>query len=137
MFRIVCAFEKESGADARDPLGDVEFADSRSAIVVRTTYLDSWIEALINSLDEIRAGKSTQIQIPEEPASLYIDVAADGKIRLRSGDILVTAGDRRAFENALLEASRFFLSRIAGQEEASSNPAIQSIRVFCEAASGP
>jgi len=117
MFRIVCAFERESGADARDPLGDVEITDGRSAIVVRTTYLDSWIEALIKSLDEIRAGRSAQVEIPEEPASLYVDVAADGKIRLRSGDVLVVADNGQAFENALLEASRFFLSRIAGQEE--------------------
>jgi hypothetical protein len=135
VFRIVCVFEKESGADVRDPLGDVEFSDGRSSILVRTTYLDSWIEGLIKSLVEIRTGKSTQVGIPEEPNSLHVEVGADGKVTVRGGDSVVTADDKRAFENALLEASRFFLSRIADKEDPSDNPAVQKIRNFCKTAS--
>jgi len=40
MIDITLAFEKETGLDVVDPLGDVTISDGSSSIVLTTTYLD-------------------------------------------------------------------------------------------------
>ena len=41
MVTLKMSFEKETGLDAIDPLGDLTISDGVSTITIKTTYLDS------------------------------------------------------------------------------------------------
>ena len=130
MFRIACTFDKGSGVDAMDPFGDIEMTDEHSTIVLRTTYLDSWFEALVRALDGIQIGAKLTVAIPEEPKPLHIDVGADGKITIQYENEMVCIQGKQAFEAALRQACESFLDRVSGLNEAARNPAITTIRQF-------
>lgn len=130
MFSISCSFDEESGVDIADPFGDIRFTDGRSTIIISNTYLDSWLEALINALKGIQSGAGFTVAIPEEPQPLHIDVNSDGVIALRSGSEGVVAENARTFEHALLVACQSFVTRLSSHDEAVRNPAISAIMRF-------
>ncbi len=47
MLTITVTFEEESGLDLDDPLGDISISDDQTTLVLKTTYLDSWLAAMI------------------------------------------------------------------------------------------
>jgi len=130
MFKINCLFEKETGTDAMNPLGDIEFTDGRSTVAVRTTYIDSWLDALIKSVYRIRQGENPEVAIPEEPVILYMKLDESGGVTVREGNYAVRAKDSLAFEEALRVACGSFLEGVTEQEEAAHNPAIREIKAF-------
>ncbi|MGH9396163.1 MAG: hypothetical protein ACRD18_04860 [Terriglobia bacterium] len=137
MFSISCAFDKESGVDAMDPFGDIRLTDGRSTILIPSTYLDSWLKALVKALDQVRNGTSFAVAIPEEPKPLQIDVGIDGIITVRHGGETVVAEDSHAFEGALRVVCKTFIGRLSHLSEAFSNPAITAIRRFYQANAQP
>lgn len=130
MFTITCSFERESGTDAMDPLGDIELTDSHSSLLISTTYLDSWLESMIQAIDRIRSGATFQISVPEEREILRLSVGIDDQITIRHENNVVVARDRKEFETALREACKHFLAGVSIQEESTRNPAIQRVRRF-------
>lgn len=132
MFTITCSFEEESGADAMNPLGDLEFADGHSILLISTTYLDSWLESMIEAINQIRTGATFEVSVPEERETLHLNVGADDRVTIRYENDVVVARDRQEFETALREACTHFLNGVSNQDESTRNPAIQRVRMFSQ-----
>lgn len=132
MFAIKCSFEKDSGTDAVDPLGDIELADDHSTILISKTYLDSWLDAMVGAINQIRVGAGFQISVPEEPEPLHLSIGTDERITIRFANKVVVANDRGEFEKALRDACTTFLRGVGSQDKSSRNPAIQRVRMFYE-----
>ncbi len=131
MFYIRCIFEAESGLDVTNPLGNLQIGDDCSELVVPTTYLDSWLEALVNTIPKIRGDAELTVSIPEEPEGMQIKSLPNGAVSVRFKTKRVLAASKREFEDALRNTSLTFLSALGAMEGADSNPAIVLIRKFC------
>jgi RHS repeat-associated protein len=130
MVKISFTFDDGAGVNAMDPVGDLIISDGRSDVVVKTTYLDSWLEALIRAYKRVRAEEHVTVRVPEEPQPILIDGLPDGRLTITRSGKAVLAEAPEALEAALKAVSRSFLDAIQELPETSRNKIIDPIRQF-------
>ncbi|MGH9967447.1 MAG: hypothetical protein ACREBG_06390 [Pyrinomonadaceae bacterium] len=129
--KIRIVLDEEDGIDSLDPSGEILISDGRSLISEKHTYLDSWLDALIEGLKEIQAGKRASIDLVEEADPLVFE-PQNGGVRLTYGNTTVSVDSIEEFHRALRSATEDFLNRVNSAEEASENVLLDSIRRFSE-----
>jgi hypothetical protein len=126
---IRCAFDEEFGPDGVDPLGNIVIADDCSAILIETTYLDSWLAALIDTLPHLSVVGHFKVEA-EEPDPVDIEVIADGSLHISYRQQRVVAARVREFEFALRSAVGAFLGKLENSPNVARNRLIDPIRRF-------
>ena len=126
-------FDLEDGPlDPIDLLGDVRLSDGRSTIALNTTFVDTWLVALIKVLPRLRAADHVIAENPEEPIPLRIDLDSDGRVLISNEDGAVVARSVGDLENALRGAAGQLLQAVGDHTDAQRNPDLAAIRQFYE-----
>lgn len=112
-----------------DPLGKLVISDGDSEISIDTTYLDSWLAALIDGLQQLSATGHVRVDT-EEPKPIEIDVVPEGHLLISYKGKQVVAEGLKELELALRAAVSDFLAGIEDCPEASQNRLIDPIRRF-------
>jgi hypothetical protein len=130
MLTIDCIPDLEEGPDAIDPLGTLRISDGQSAIVVKTTYLDSWLAALIEAVDRARSVDHFAVEISEEPSGLHLDRTPNGTVFISRDGNKVIAENWLALERSVRTAASAFLKTVGGWPSAGKNEFLKPIRRF-------
>lgn len=130
MLKINCIHDLENGPDAIDPLGTLSISDGQCTIVVKTTYLDSWLVALIGALEQIRSVGHAVVEVSEEPTSLQLKRASDGTVIISYEDKTVVAESQRALDFSVRTAAGTFLRQVDAWPSAGKNEFLKPIRRF-------
>jgi hypothetical protein len=130
MIDIKLAFEKEAGLDLMDPLGDITISDGSSSIVLNTTYLDSWLAALIAGYKRVRGANHVSVEVAEEPIALHIEVTPNGLLSISYEDQALIPQPPEALEAALKKASKFLLEALGTLPDGPRNSFLDPIREF-------
>jgi hypothetical protein len=130
MIDIKLALEKEAGLDLIDPLGDITISDGSSSIVLNTTYLDSWLAALIAGYKRVRGANHVSVEVAEEPIPLHIEVTPNGMLSISYEDQALIPQPPEALEAALKKASKFLLEALGTLPDGPRNSFLDPIREF-------
>lgn len=128
--KIYFTLYEDGGIDPIDPVGDIVLTDGQTEIRVKATYLDSWLEVLLDGLAGFQKGEKLQLEIPEEPDFLVVEPFNSGfKISYKEKQII--AKSFTDFSKEIARVSQDFLVKInqknVGKE---SNPILQKIQEF-------
>jgi hypothetical protein len=129
MLKIQVVFEEEDGLDPIDPSGEILISDGRVRIWQKHAYLDSWLDALIRGLREVEAGKSTSVDLVEEPDPLMLQ-PQNGGIKLTYRDTTVSVDSIDEFRRALRSATEDFLGKLDAADKDGETELLNSIRKF-------
>lgn len=133
MLAIKLTFEDETGLDVIDPLGDVAISDGVSAFVIRTTYLDSWVAALIFGYDQTRSADSVSVEVSEEPKPITIRGTPPGLFTISYEDQTLQPQSRQDLKVAILNAARDLLTALDKLPNNRRNKFLDPIRQFVAA----
>jgi hypothetical protein len=129
MLTVTFTFDQELGLDAIDPLGDLSISDGRSVITINTTFLDSWLVALIEAHDT-RNEDHMKVGVAEESFFLQIDVDSSGLLTIRDDKLSLSPHSRAAFYKALQTASESFLRAVGVLPGGHRNMLLEPIKKF-------
>jgi hypothetical protein len=132
MLTVTFTFEEELDLDANDPLGDLSISDGRSVITIKTTFLDSWLVALIEAHDK-RNEDHMRVEVAEEPFFLRIDVDSSGLLTINDGKLSLSPQSRDAFYRALRTVSESFLRAVLVLPDGHRNTFLEPIKRFVSA----
>jgi hypothetical protein len=130
MLTINVNFEKETVIDAIDPLGDLTISDGISTIVMKTTYLDSWLAALISGYNQSRAANRIAVEISEEPHPLLIEVTPAGLLSISYENQRLVPQPRQDLKAALSDAAQYLLRALGSLPDGLRNTFLDPIREF-------
>jgi hypothetical protein len=134
MFTLKVNFEKETGLDAIDPLGDLTISDGVSTITVKTTYLDSWLAALVAGYNQAREANHVTVEVPEEPQPLLIDVTPEGLLSISYENQTLIPQAPKELKAALRRAAQTLLSAVDTLPDSQRNTFLDPIREFISTA---
>jgi hypothetical protein len=133
MLTIACTFDEELGPGGMDPLGNITISDGQSQINIEETYLDSWLVALIESIDQLGSRSGCNLKT-EERDPMEIHLAFGGRIEISYKDRTVRAEGVRELEIAVRAACVDFFQTLEtsdkARREASCNRSLDPIRRF-------
>jgi hypothetical protein len=130
MLNVSITFDEETKLDAIDLLGDLRISDGHSTIMIATTFLDSWLVALIEAYDQTRTAGHVKVEVPEEHFFLQIDVGVSGLIAISDGKSTLQPQSRDAFYRALRAASEYFLKVVVVLPGSERNTLVETIKMF-------
>jgi len=130
MLTVNVAFEKESGLDAIDPLGDLTISDGTSTITIKTTYLDSWLAALVAGCNQTREADHVVVEISEEPQPLLIDVTPEGLLSISYENQTLTPQAPKNLKAGLRRAAQSLLGAVDTLPDSQRNTFLDPIREF-------
>ncbi len=130
MLTITVTFEEESGLDLDDPLGDISISDDQTTLVLKTTYLDSWLAAMIEAFDQTQSVNHVEVKVAEEPFSLQVDINSLGLLSISYEGRTLTPQPREVVEAALKEAARFLLKSLSTLPDSERNTLLEPIMKF-------
>src|SRR6266481_6476265 len=84
-----------------DPLGGITICDGGSSIVLSTTYLDSWLAALIAGYKRVLCANHVSVEVAEEPIALHIEVTPKGLLSISYENEALIPQPPEALETAL------------------------------------
>lgn len=129
MIKIRIVLEEDAELDPIDPSGEILISDGMSRIWQKDAYLDSWLNALIEGLSQVEAGKTATIDLVEEPDPLVVQPQNGGiKLTFREASVSVDRIDefRLALGNAVVD----FLSKFDIADRDGETELLKSIRKF-------
>jgi hypothetical protein len=130
MLNINIDFEKETGLDAIDPLGDLTISDGISSIAIKTTYLDSWLAALISGYNQSRDANRVAVEISEEPQPLLIEVTPAGLLSISYENQTLVPQPPQDLKAALRGAAQYLLKALDSLPDSQRNTFLDPIREF-------
>jgi hypothetical protein len=130
MIDIKLTLDKEIGPDGMDPLGDIAISDGSSTIVERTTYLDSWLAALIEGYNQTKSTNYVTVEVAEERAPIQIEVMSNELLIFSYASQALIPQTPEALETALKKAAKSFLEMIGSWPNARRNTFLDPIREF-------
>lgn len=136
MVTLKVNFEEETGLDAVDPLGDLTISDGVSTITIKTTYLDSWLAALIAGYNQSRVANHVTVEISEEPQPLLIDVSSEGLLSISYEDQTLIPQAREDLKAALKRAAESLLNALNPLPDVRRNTFLDPIREFISTETG-
>jgi hypothetical protein len=129
--------DQEEGIDEIDVLGDLLISDSISTIVLKTTFLDSWLVALIEARAKLPNASQVVVNVPEELEPIRMQLRPDGLVTISYENQMVLADSPDAFDLALKVAAKSLLEVIGSLPRSRMNTLLEPIRLFSENARGP
>ena len=130
MLTVNVAFEKESGLDAIDSLGDLTISDGISTITIKTTYLDSWLAALVAGYNQTREADHVVLEISEEPQPLLIDVTPEGLLSISYENQTLAPQAPNNLKAGLRQAAESLLGAVDTLPDSQRNTFLDLIREF-------
>jgi hypothetical protein len=130
MLTIKITFEEETGHDAIDPLGDLTISDGISTIAIRTTYLDSWLAALISGYNQSRNENHVNVEVSEEPQQISINVLPSGLLSISYENQTLTPQPPQELKFALRGAAQYLLEALDTLPTSWRNTFLDPIREF-------
>jgi hypothetical protein len=134
MVALKVSFEKETGLDAIDPLGDLTISDGVSTITIKTTYLDSWLAALVAGYNQTRDANHVTVEVSEEPQPLFIDATPEGLLSISYENQTLIPQAPKELKAALKRAAQSLLSAVDPLPDGQRNTFLNPIREFVSAA---
>ena len=122
--------DEEYGLDEIDVLGDLKISDGHSTIVVRTTFLDSWLAELINATDGLSKAGYIDVAVPEEPVPMRIELSTDKRVTLSREGQIVVADSISDFNAALKDAAKSLLDAVGELPRSHQNKILDAIREY-------
>ena len=127
--QIAITIDESEKIDRIDPIGDITITNDTTTITEKSTYLDSWFDALITGLNAVKQGKNITVEIVEEPEPIVFEPWQEG-MRLSYGDRTLLISKIAEFTTALKLAANEFLNKFERQTEVDSNNLLKVIRDF-------
>ncbi|MFB2920383.1 hypothetical protein [Aerosakkonema funiforme] len=127
--QIAITLDESQKIDPIDPIGDITITNDTTTITEKSTYLDSWFDALITGLKAVKQGKNIAVEIVEEPAPIVFEPWEKG-MRISYRDKYISISQISEFTTALKIAANDFLNKLDSQPEFDSNDLLQVIRDF-------
>ncbi len=131
MLKISPSIPSEYEIDEIDVVGDLTVSDGRSSFTVKTTYLDSWLEELVNAFDRMQSEPLIDVAIPEDPVPLHLRLDSLGRVVLSRQGQSVLADSCAEFGSALREAANSLLKLFDGLPHSQQNKSLDTIRQYC------
>jgi hypothetical protein len=133
MLTIKIAFEEETGLDAIDPLGDLTISDGASTIAIRTTYLDSWLAALISGYNRSRQTNHINVEVSEERQAISINILPSGLLSISYENQTLMPQLPQEVKVALKGAAQYLLRALDTLPSSHRNAFLDPIRKFISA----
>jgi hypothetical protein len=130
MLTIKLDLDEEFGVDEIDVLGDLTISDGQSAIVVKATFLDSWLEELVSAANRLPSMGQVAVEAPEEPAPIRIELGSDKRITLSREGQIVVANSMADFNAALKDAAKSLLEKVDNLPRSRQNASLDPIREY-------
>ena len=127
--QIAINLDESEKIDPIDPIGDITIINNTTTITEKSTYLDSWFDALITGLKAVKQGKDITVEIVEEPEPIVFEPWEEG-MRISYRDKYISISQISEFTTALKIAANDFLNKLDSQSEFDSNDLLQVIRHF-------
>ena len=127
--QIAINLDESEKIDPIDPIGDITIINNTTTITEKSTYLDSWFDALITGLKAVKQGKDITVEIVEEPEPIVFEPWEEG-MRISYRDKYISISQISEFTTALKIAANDFLNKLDSQVEFDSNDLLQVIRHF-------
>jgi hypothetical protein len=131
MLTIKLRLDEGGGLDPIEVLGDLTISDGHSAIVVKTTFVDTWLESLIVAHHKLKLSGDVKVDV-QEPSPLRVRMNPDGSVRISYEDQEVVADSLTALETALRTAARPLLDAIGDLPRSHLNTALKTLREFLD-----
>jgi hypothetical protein len=129
--------DQEDGIDEIDVLGDLLISDAISTIVLKDTFLDSWLGSLIEANAKLRDVEQVVVNVPEEQESIRMQLRCDGLVAISFEDQTLLADSLDAVDLALKDAAKSLLDVVGSSPRSRMNTLLEPIRLFSENARGP
>jgi hypothetical protein len=129
--------DQEDGIDEIDVLGDLLISDTISTIVLKTTFLDSWLGALIEANAKLRDAGELVVNVSEELVPIQMHLKSDGRVVISYENRMVLAESPEAVDLALKDAAKSLLETVGNLPRSRMNTVLESIRLFSENEHGP
>lgn len=127
--QIVVTLDESEKIDPIDPIGDIAITDNTTTILEKSTYLDSWFDALITGLKTVKQGKNIAVEIVEEPEPIMFEPWLEGmRIYYRKQSISISQISE--FTTALKLAANDFLNKLDRHTGVELNNLLEVIRDF-------
>ncbi len=127
--QIAITIDESEKIDRIDPIGDITITNDTTTITEKSTYLDSWFDALITGLNAVKQGKNITVEIVEEPEPIVFEPWQEG-MRISYGERTLLISKIAEFTTALKLAANEFLNKFERQTEVDSNNLLKVIRDF-------
>lgn len=126
--------------EAIDPLGDITISDEKgNSIIIKCTYLDSWLDALLSGFIKIKSETKAEIVVPEEPAHVYLE-KYDSGLTLSCSGVSTLSVTIDEMETALIATANEFVMEMRELPRAETNTILSSIEdqvAYLKEKSGP
>ena len=117
----------EDGVDPTDPLGRLVISDdSENILSLNETYIDVWLVALLRAVLDIKESESLNVEVLEEPYSLYIE-ENDSNIIIKYEKQSVKC-DRNDMIIGIKNVSNDFIRELSKYEGFDKNEAIKLLK---------
>ena len=127
--QIAITLDESEKIDPIDPIGDITIINNTTIITEKSTYLDSWFDALITGLKAVKQGKNIAVELVEEPEPIVFEPWEEG-MRISYRDKYISISQISEFATALKIAGNDFINKFDSQAEFGSNDLLQVIRDF-------
>ena len=114
--KILFTLDRDEGIDPNNPLGDIRIGDDQTLLSVKSTYLDSWFDVLIDGYKSLKNQKKVTLEIIEEPELITFEPVLRG-FKIRYGKIELFFNDLNEFYQSLLTSTQDFLSQLEQEKE--------------------
>ncbi len=129
MLTIRLDLDLENGLDEIDILGDLTISDVHSTIMVKTTFLDSWLVELINAADRLPSEGHVDVEA-EEPVPIQLKLSPDQHVTLSREGQSVVAVSMSDLHAALRNAAKSLLDAVGNLPRSHINKDLDVIREY-------
>lgn len=130
MLSINLDLDLEDGLDEIDVLGDLRISDGHSTIVVKTTYVDSWLEELIEAAKRLSSEGHIQAVAPEESVPIQLELDPGKCVTISRQGQIVIADSMSDFHRALNDAAKLLLDAVGNLPRSRINKSLDIIREY-------
>ena len=126
-FQIRCRLPRTDTPDPKELLGEVTITDGATSFTKDTTYVDSWLEAIIHAYQDFEGQGRGTAEIVEEPLSITICFEGPS-VLVKIGDVGLKVADPASLRDEIRRAGKALLAD-AGSD-GSETPVLETIRDF-------
>ena len=130
--KILFELDRDEVIEPNDPLGDIRIGDGQNLLSVKSTYLDSWFDVLIDGYKSLKNHKKITLEIIEEPEVITFEPVLRG-FKISYGKKELFFSDLNEFYQSLLTSTEDFQSQLEQEgENLSELPIFIKISHFIE-----
>ncbi len=130
--KISFTLDQDDGIDPNDPIGDILITNDHTQLLIKSTYLDSWFDVLIDGYKSLQNRNKITLEIIEEPDAVTFETVLKG-FKINYGKQELFFSDLNNFyQSLLISAKEFLLQLEQSQENLANFPLLSKIRSFIE-----